>query len=879
MKKLLCLLIMLLPLYGAAQSTTVSGTAVDSTAVVWSNASIQITLQGPNPPYQQGGVSVPTTYSTITNGSGVFSISLPSNSSLAPGDSTYAFSICGNTSIPCANPFPVFVTGATLNISSNITAALTPATISGTPIVRAYANSELVTPQNFGTMFFDTTLASYKYWNGTAWTTISGGGGGAVSSVFGRTGAVVPAANDYNFTQLAGSATIAQLPATVVQTVGSASANTLLKWVTSNTATNTSIVDNGTSVTTTEPIAATAFTGAATGLTAFPTGQFAAPGIVSAVTSGLNMEYHFQEASGATTITDYSGNSNVGTVTGTVGLTGTLAGGMNVCSTGCTPNVAPSGYVSLPLGLNSNVTFQVYTCTNGIVAAAITGGFIDQVLAGLISATAPSGGTTQAVGLMLAGAQGTSLATNAANVAKFDISPGTFNNNTVTAQSIEAVGGCHLITLVRNTAPTPDVIYIDGHVSSKYQFTGTGTLGQAITSTFALGTAPYATLSGTYKHPYPIYFANGYSRALTAAEVQVNYGAIQKSMEFRGVANTFQPASDAGQQVIAGIDSLTYGFTPATAGWPSYLTTNAGLPVTNTLYSVVNNMGTVGYQIIQAIAECPTRGYSFINPNSPTTVILFGGTNDLNGNALPATGLPAVSAAVTYQRMRRLVQCWKGATPQPRIFVMTMISRGGNSTGNGGVTNDSLKNAYNDLLRKDYAGADGLIDIASLAIIGADGASLVTTGTACNGGVPCFGSDNTHLTNGGQQNLGGLVSAYLNYADAKFNASNPTIIAATYTETSADVAINANPSSASFTITLPTAVALVGTERYISNYQLTGANTVTIAPATGESIGANPANTTILCANATACRFRSVLGPIQGGANPDSTAGAHWEQF
>lgn len=35
---------------------------------------------------------------------------------------------------------------------------------------------------------------------------------GAVSSVFGRTGAVVAAANDYNFNQLAGTASTAQIP-------------------------------------------------------------------------------------------------------------------------------------------------------------------------------------------------------------------------------------------------------------------------------------------------------------------------------------------------------------------------------------------------------------------------------------------------------------------------------------------------------------------------------------------------------------------------------------------------------------------------------------------------------------------------------------------
>ena len=57
-----------------------------------------------------------------------------------------------------------------------------------------------------------------------------------------------------NFTQIGGSASIAQLPATVIQTVGTATANVILKRTTSNTATDSSLTDNGTTITTTEAI-------------------------------------------------------------------------------------------------------------------------------------------------------------------------------------------------------------------------------------------------------------------------------------------------------------------------------------------------------------------------------------------------------------------------------------------------------------------------------------------------------------------------------------------------------------------------------------------------------------------------------------------------
>lgn len=46
----------------------------------------------------------------------------------------------------------------------------------------------------------------------TAWVKLQGYGNGAVSSVFGRTGAVVAATNDYSFSQISGTATPGQLP-------------------------------------------------------------------------------------------------------------------------------------------------------------------------------------------------------------------------------------------------------------------------------------------------------------------------------------------------------------------------------------------------------------------------------------------------------------------------------------------------------------------------------------------------------------------------------------------------------------------------------------------------------------------------------------------
>lgn len=691
-----------------------------------------------------------------------------------------------------------------------------------------------------------------------------------------------------NFTQLGGAATIAQVPATLVQSVGTTTGNQMLKWVTSNTATNSSISDNGTNVTTTEPIIAPSFTGSAALLTSFPTGQFANAGVVNAVTSGLNFEYHFQEVSGATTITDYSGAGNNGTVTGTVGLTGTLVGGMNVCSTGCAGSVVPSGYVSVPAALSTDPTLQVYTCTNSLVAAGITGGFIDTVISGLISATAPSGGTTQAVGMMLAAGQGNSLSTNATSIPKYAIAPAMFNNATVSMQAVESAGGCHLVTVVRQTAPTPDILYIDGHVVAGYQFTGTGTLQQAIIGSLGIGSPPYATSVSTYKHPYPIYYASGFSRAITPEEVQRSYGSILLSMGVRGVVQQPPTYLDAGNQIVAGIDSLTYGYNSQSVhGWPFYLSSNPkpGAVTVTTPYPVVTNLAVVGLQLEQAISECQSgRWQTAINPNSPTTFLFWGLTNDVTGVATASAGLPAVTPIVAYQRLRRLVQCAKGLNPQPRVIVATMISRGvngaaANGTGvNAAVPLETLKQQSNDLIRQDYAAADGMFDMASIPAVGADAASLVVPpggATNCIGttSTQYFTADSVHLQDCGQQTISSYWAAYLNYFDNRFGYTNPIKITTTTALTSSQVAVNADTTTATFTATLPTAIGLVGTERYIYNI---GTNPLTIAAISGEVI--NVSATTITCAAGVKCTFRSVLGTSQGVANPNSTSGAHWEQ-
>lgn len=92
-----------------------------------------------------------------------------------------------------------------------------------------------------------------------------GGSGGGVTTFNARTGDVLPAVNDYSFAQISGQVSVSQQPATTVQAVGTRTANTVLKWVTSNTAANSSLVDDGSSITTIENITAPTFIGTLNG--------------------------------------------------------------------------------------------------------------------------------------------------------------------------------------------------------------------------------------------------------------------------------------------------------------------------------------------------------------------------------------------------------------------------------------------------------------------------------------------------------------------------------------------------------------------------------------------------------------------------------------
>lgn len=137
-----------------------------------------------------------------------------------------------------------------------------------------------------------------------------GGSGGGVTTFNARTGDVLPAVNDYSFAQLSGQISVSQQPATTVQAVGTRTANNMLKWVTSNTAADSALTDNGTTITSSEPITASTFTGALAGNATTATTATNLPG-------GLLGSMPYQSAGGATAMLAGSTSSAIAVLTQT----------------------------------------------------------------------------------------------------------------------------------------------------------------------------------------------------------------------------------------------------------------------------------------------------------------------------------------------------------------------------------------------------------------------------------------------------------------------------------------------------------------------------------------------------------------------------------
>ena len=177
-------ILLLLPLAGA-QTTIVNGTLTDPSGNIWTGAQITASFQPtpntPGPYIWTGGAFNTQPAPVFSDGSGSFTITLPSTSAISPSGSTWQFNVCPNATQACAI-VQVPLSGGTVNLIPIITGAGAWPTgnIAATFISKFYNSSQVgPIPLNEGAIAFNTTTLQPEYWNGSIWQTFGTGGGGA----------------------------------------------------------------------------------------------------------------------------------------------------------------------------------------------------------------------------------------------------------------------------------------------------------------------------------------------------------------------------------------------------------------------------------------------------------------------------------------------------------------------------------------------------------------------------------------------------------------------------------------------------------------------------------------------------------------------------
>jgi hypothetical protein len=193
MKKILVLIFSLICCVAAnAQSTTVSGQVTDFGGQTWNNGSITFTFV-PNPAYPTGpytwtGGTLPLNISGTLNGTGGYSISIPSNSAISPIGSTWSVQVYPQASSPGFSVRNLTISGASQTVN------IIPPTIlinlqTATQPVSAYVDGE-ITGTAPGSQYFNLTNATLRVCTTisgnscTVWANV-GSGAGAVTTTAG----------------------------------------------------------------------------------------------------------------------------------------------------------------------------------------------------------------------------------------------------------------------------------------------------------------------------------------------------------------------------------------------------------------------------------------------------------------------------------------------------------------------------------------------------------------------------------------------------------------------------------------------------------------------------------------------------------------------
>jgi hypothetical protein len=187
-KVLLAFTFLLASAVGAfGQSTTVSGTVTDAGSQAWTNGTYKF-LFVPNPQYPTGpytwtGGTLNFVISGSLDGSGNYSVSVPSSSAITPVGSKWILQVTPNATSPSFSTAATTITGGTQTLNATPPAILIPWSLPPGPAISAYADGEIGGTLVPGSEYFNTTSLVTRVWNGSAWTNQgAGAGGGSVGN-------------------------------------------------------------------------------------------------------------------------------------------------------------------------------------------------------------------------------------------------------------------------------------------------------------------------------------------------------------------------------------------------------------------------------------------------------------------------------------------------------------------------------------------------------------------------------------------------------------------------------------------------------------------------------------------------------------------------
>jgi hypothetical protein len=185
---------------------TLTGTVTDVNSNPVPGAVITVALwnYGNNTPTANGGAIIVTPIITVSaDGSGNFSTQVYGNDIISPTGTVYTVTYASQNRITVSTATYTFNSNGVYNLNSYAPNVTYPISASVGPVNATQLQGRTIST----TAPTDGQLLKWVAAN-SDWEPSSGG---AVTSVFGRSGIVVAAANDYNFNQLTGNITVSQM--------------------------------------------------------------------------------------------------------------------------------------------------------------------------------------------------------------------------------------------------------------------------------------------------------------------------------------------------------------------------------------------------------------------------------------------------------------------------------------------------------------------------------------------------------------------------------------------------------------------------------------------------------------------------------------------